>query len=196
MVCYSAGWPAIFPVRTLTTAPQSISVLRERGWKDVPSSPGVYWWYFPVVAIDDLYISDYCKLEALQLRWAPNGYVCLYHGRAKNLRERLKWHATQRLRMSALSSGFLSTFRFTLLALNDFNYLSGEKSINDFFDTLFFGWLPTSSRDDARHVEQEELHGNYQYPLNISSNPCVELVSYIQFVKARRKEYKRKYTDE
>ncbi len=65
-----------------------------------------------------------CDVAQLRLRVAPDGKVCLYHGMANNLAERVEWHAAQKLTLKCLQSGFLSTFRFTLLALNDFDYLS------------------------------------------------------------------------
>ena len=131
------------------TEPQPLSVLRENSWSDVPSSPGVYWWYFAPTELDRLRVSELCDVDQLRLRVAPDGKVCLYHGMANNLAERIEWHAAQKLSLKCLQSGFLSTFRFTLLALNDFDYSrvdSNRRLLRQPFGKLASGQLPRRSR--------------------------------------------------
>ena len=53
-----------------------------------------------------------CDVAQFRLRVAPEEKVCLYHGMTNNLAERIEWHAAQKLTLSYLESGFLSTFRF------------------------------------------------------------------------------------
>ena len=77
------------------TEPQPLLALRAKGWSGVPSSPGVYWWYFPRTELDRLRVAELCDVPRLQLRLALDGKVCLYHGMANNLAERLEWHAAQ-----------------------------------------------------------------------------------------------------
>lgn len=149
------------------TEPQPLSVLRAKGWSGVPSSPGVYWWYFLRTELDRLRVAELCDVPRLQLRFATDGKVCLYHGMANNLAERVEWHAAQKLTLKCLESGFLSTFRFSLLALNDFDYLGGSPQIDDFFDSLSISWLAARTRDEAEALERLELQGTYHYPLNI-----------------------------
>lgn len=175
------------------TDPQPLSVLREKGWSGVPSSPGVYWWYFPRAELDRFRIAELCDVAQLRLRITLDGKVCLYHGMANNISERVRWHAAQKLTLKCLQSGFLSTFRFTVLALNDFDYLGGSDQIDDFFDSLSVNWHAASSRDEAEALERTELQGMYHYPLNIQGNKRAELVEFIRHLKATRGAYKRRY---
>jgi hypothetical protein len=162
------------------TEPQPVSAFRVKAWSGIPSSPGVYWWYFPRTDLDRLQVAELCDVPRLQLRLAPDGKVCLYHGMANNLAERVEWHAAQKLTLKSLQSGFLSTFRFTLLALNDFDYLSGSSQIDDFFDRLSISWQATDSRDVAEALERNELQGAFHYPLNIQGNKRPELATFVR----------------
>ncbi|MDA0840861.1 MAG: hypothetical protein O2857_24080 [Planctomycetota bacterium] len=175
------------------TEPQPLSALRAKGWSGVPSSPGVYWWYFPRTELDRLRVAELCDVPRLQLRFAPDGKVCLYHGMANNLAERVQWHAAQKLTLKCLESGFLSTFRFTLLALNEFDYLGGSSQIDDFFNNLSIGWQATNTRDEAEALERSELQGTYHYPLNIQGNRRPELVAFVRHLKSTRSAYKRRF---
>jgi hypothetical protein len=112
---------------------------------------------------------------------------------ANNLAERVEWHAAQKLTLKSLQSGFLSTFRFTLLALNDFDYLGGSSQIDDFFDSLSISWQAASSRDEAEVLERSELQGTYHYPLNIQGNKRPELVAFVRHLKSARSSYKRRF---
>ncbi|MDB6006762.1 MAG: hypothetical protein JWR15_3749 [Prosthecobacter sp.] len=112
---------------------------------------------------------------------------------ANNLAQRLEWHAAQKLTLKCLQSGFLSTFRFTLLALNDFNYLSGSAQIDDFFDCLSFAWQTADTRDEAEALERSEIQGTYHYPLNIQGNRRPELVEFVRHLKFTRRTYKRQF---
>jgi hypothetical protein len=112
---------------------------------------------------------------------------------ANNLAERVEWHAAQKLTLKCLQSGFLSTFRFTLLALNDFDYLGGSSQIDDFFDSLSIAWQAVDSRDEAEALERSELQGTYHYPLNIQGNSRLELVAFVRHLKSTRSAYKRRF---
>src|SRR5262245_65943051 len=87
----------------------------------------------------------------------------------------------------------LSTFRFTLLALNEFNYLEGTQHIDGFFDDLSVSWQAASTRGEAEALERAELRGAYHYPLNIQGNRRVELFKYVRHLKSARNAYKRRY---
>lgn len=175
------------------TGISSLSALRAAAWFGVPSSPGVYWWYFPPTALDQLGIAELSDVSTLRLRYAPDGKVCLYHGMANNLAERVQWHAAQKLTMTSLRSGFLSTFRLTLLALNDFDYLQGAEQIDGFFDCLSVVWRVATTREEAEEMEQVELRGEYHYPLNIRGNRRPELVAFLRHLKSTRSAYKRRF---
>lgn len=174
--------------------PQPISRLRANQWADVPDSSGVYWWFFPIAELSRLGIDQYCDLTTLKLRQSTDGEVCLYHGLAKSLSQRVAWHAEQKLLLSYLKSGFLSTFRFTLLALNDFDYGLGANAINRYFDSLTFSWQITDSRGAAQEIEHFELTGEYHYPLNIQGNKRPELRAFTKHLKSVRRDYRKRYT--
>ena len=153
----------------------------------------MYRWYFPQTALDHLCIAKLSDVSKLRLRHAPDGKVCLYHGMANNLAERVEWHAAQNLTLSSLRSGFLSTFRFTLLALNDFDYLQGVQQIDEYFDGLSVAWRAATTRAEAEQMEQAELQSEYHYPLNIQGNRRPELLAFIRHLKSSRSTYKRRF---
>ena len=175
------------------TEPRPLSILRKNDWSGIPESPGVYWWYFEPTEIHRLGLSKLCNVDHLRLRVSPDGKVCLYTGMANNLAERIKWHAAQKLKLTCLRSGFLSTFRFTLLALNDFDYLGGPAQIDRYFDSLSVAWQAAKARDEAESLERSELRGTYHYPLNIQGNRLPELVALVGHLKATRSSYKRRF---
>jgi len=164
--------------------------LRKRRWVDVPTDPGVYWWYFPSECIESLGIARYCNMSTLRLLSDASGNLCLYHGIANSLSQRIQWHAEQRLDASAMRSGFLSTFRFTLLALNDFDYMLGDAEINAFYDRLNVRWQITSTREEALAIESANLSSGVSFPLNISGNQSPGVRDFTKFLKAQRKSYK------
>jgi hypothetical protein len=173
--------------------PLPLSFLRKNKWAGVPSSPGVYWWYFPLEELKRLRIAEFCDAAQLRFRQAPQSKLCLYHGMANNLAQRVEWHAAQKLTPSCLKSGFLSTFRFTLLAMIDFDYLSGTEQIDRYFDTLSISWQSANSRAEAAALERAELRSGYHYPLNIQGSHQVELARYVRHLKSTRKTYKERY---
>lgn len=170
--------------------PVLVSSLRAERWQTIPVCSGVYRWYFPPDALHKLRIAEFVPVARLQLRTAPNGHVCLYHGMANSLAQRIKWHAAQRLARSSMESGFLSTFRFTLLALHQFDYWHDEDRLNAEFDQLWVDWMPAESRPHALELEHQEFLSGFHYPLNLQGNPAPELAPYLRFVKDARKSYK------
>lgn len=174
-------------------APHSLAALRRRNWSDLPTSPGVYWWYFLREELDHFRIAAHSAITSLNLRVSDDGRVCLYHGMARNLAQRIKWHAAQPLEPSALRSGFLSTFRLSLLALNRFEYLRESKLIDQYIDRLSLVWLATDTVEAARTMEHDELCGAFHYPLNIQGNRRVETKAYVGYLKGLRKDYRARY---
>ena len=175
------------------TRPRRLGGLRRNDWRDVPCQSGIYWWFFPEICLEDLGIRELCDMDALKLRRSADGKLCLYVGVASSLRQRVKWHADQPLTASALDSGYLSTFRKTLLALNRIDYETGFDEINRFMDGLDVSWLKTEDKRSAEQIETAELDGEFHYPLNIQGNRRAELRAYLQFLKQRRKEYKDRF---
>lgn len=168
---------------------QNVGQLRSGAWKTVPTQSGIYWWYFPKACLARFGINDHCDVPSLRLRSNSDDQVCLYVGMAKSLRERMKWHAEQPLTQSSLRSGFLSTFRKTLLALTDTDYETGFDTINAFMDGLEVTWLATANLRSAKELEDAELDGTFHYPLNIQGNNDPLLKPYVGFLKRQRKEY-------
>jgi GIY-YIG catalytic domain-containing protein len=164
--------------------PISVKKLRRKKWKDIPTDPGMYWWYFPKKYLRQFEIPYGLCLDV------RDGKVCLYCGIAKSLSSRAAWHAAQKLTPGALRSRFLSTLRFTLLALNDFDYVPNGSEIDDFMDLLSLRWQPTKSRSEAESLESRELRGEFRYPLNIKGNLHVELQEYILELKRKRAAYR------
>jgi hypothetical protein len=167
--------------------PTSISSLRRNGWK-IPTKPGVYWWFFSPGHTKRLGVPP----ESLKQCRAFESKVCLYHGMAKNLRERIRWHADQDLTVGALRSGWLSTLRFTLLALNDTHFASGPTLINGFMDALWVCWREARDLEEAHSMEDAQFRAHY-FPLNLKGNARRVLVDYRRFVRQRRRDYKRRH---
>jgi hypothetical protein len=174
--------------------PQPLSSFRAAKWSTIPTTPGVYWWYFPLDDLDRLGISKHCDVSQLRLRQAPDGKVCLYHGMANNLAERVGWHAAQKLGLSSLRSGFLSTFRLSLLALNDYDYFGGDDKINAYFDRLSVAYQSAATREDAEAIEHEEFNGGFHFPINLMGNRRPELVAFRGHLKSLRRAYKSRFS--
>ena len=130
-----------------------LAELRAHRWLSLPEESGVYWWYFPEILVDKINLAGHCEMSSLNLKRNDRGELCLYHGLAKNLSQRIKWHGDQELTLGALSSGFISTFRLTLLALCQIEYAGGKKQIDSIFDQLSVSWQVTSSRREAEDIE-------------------------------------------
>ena len=114
-------------------------------------------------------------------------------GIAKNLRERIKWHAEQRLSQSALRSQALSTLRFSLIALAKLNYNSGDAEINRLMDELDVSWISTQGKPEAKTIESSQLSGDFNCALNIRGNHHVETARFTKYLKEQRKAYRRQY---
>jgi hypothetical protein len=106
------------------------------------------------------------------------------------LRQRLIWHAEQKLAPSALQSGYLSTFRFSLLALNAVDFATGGMEIDRLMNELAISWQVTPTAGHAKTVEHTELGGRFHYPLNLQGNSRAELTGFRQHLKSLRKSYK------
>jgi hypothetical protein len=159
----------------------------------VPSDAGVNWWYFPEACLDELKIKEFCDTESPTFRRSASGQVCLYVGVASELRERTEWHADQALSQSALNSGFLSTFRKSLLALKWIEYSTGFDEINRFMDRLEIAWQTTADLPSAKQIEAAEIDGEFHFPINLQGNRREELQRYLRYLKQRRKEYKTEF---
>jgi len=172
----------------------AVSNLRQTNWSTVPKGSGYYRWYFPEPSLRPLGLETLPQQAELKLHLIEhNGmlYYGFYFGIAKSLRERVTWHSAQPLKRSALKSGFLSTFRFSLLALLDLEYSeSGQRALDDFMNHLFIEWTETSTKAEAEAVERAELRGELTYPINLQGNKTPGARAYVRDLKQKRKQYK------
>ena len=173
--------------------PHPIERLRASDWMEIPNGPGVYWWYFPQRHLELFGIAHHCDADGLRLRRARSGRLCLYVGIAKSLRKRIKWHAAQPLRQSTLRSGWLSTLRFSLLALGKLNYNSGDAAINRLMDELSVSWASTQGKPEADLIEASELRGGFHFPLNIRDNHRLETARFVEHLQELRRVYRKQY---
>ena len=170
-----------------------VATLRKQAWNDVPTSPGVYLWYFPPKQTTEFLQKLDLEAGDLNLQ-SKGGKFPIYCGIAKNLRQRLAWHTSQRLSASALKSGYLSTLRLTLLALIDKPYFASETEIelNELLNNCLFEWRSTASKFIAETKEKELLTSGV-FPLNIQKNAQPRLASSKRKLMKLRKSYKAKY---
>lgn len=151
---------------------------------------GVYRWWFRKESAENLLASvkDLVEWDHIQ-RKSIDGedYLALYFGMTKNIRNRLKWHISQKHRPNSIKSGLISTLRKTLSALLDQPLSASEEEINQFIDgNCVLEWEYCDSETEAKKIEKEELEETY-YPLNLQGNKRTskELKSVL---KQKRKE--------
>ena len=151
---------------------------------------GVYRWWFRKESAENLLASvkDLVEWDHIQ-RKSIDGedYLALYFGMTKNIRNRLKWHISQKHRPNSIKMGLISTLRKTLSALLDQPLSASEEEINQFIDgNCVLEWEYCDSETEAKKIEKEELEETY-YPLNLQGNKRTskELKSVL---KQKRKE--------
>ena len=96
----------------------------------------------------------------------------LYFGISKNLKDRAKWHISQKHTASAIKHGTISTLRHTLSALLDKDLSRSENDLNSFMDAnCYFEWDYVNQFKNAEELEKNELSNEQSiYPLNIKDN--------------------------
>ena len=175
---------------------RKVSALRENNFKCVKRKPGYYIWWFEKEAAESLiedmdeWLTDKGKL--LTRKFDDLEYVALYFGISKNMRGRIRWHASQKHTSSTVSKGFLSTLRQTLSALLGSPMSKSCQIINKFIDdNCIWEWAYTDTPEEARQIELETLSQNspYYYPLNVEANHTIHKDAVI-WLKEKRKEHK------
>lgn len=174
----------------------AVRELRMNSWKSVPTQCGVYWWYFPETFVEEFGVFDHCTCARDEFESLPSGELLLYVGVAKSLRQRTAWHAEQRLTQSSLRSGFLSTFRLSLLALCDFPYATAESYINEVFDELRVRWRSCENRTEADEIERQVIGSNTPLPINLRDNHDPRTESFRTRLSQLRKTYKSEHRTE
>ena len=159
-------------------------------FSSIPKTPGVYRWWFPQPLAKELLSSlqgvDNGKIAKETIDGRE--YWCLYFGISKDLRQRIKWHTTQKHTPSAVKSGFLSTLRQTISAVLGIAESQSEDEVNKVMDQCYWDWCATSTHDKAKHVETQALANGY-YPLNVQENKGVD-AEVVRQLKELRHKYK------
>ena len=161
-------------------------------FRDIPKEPGVYRWWFPrdlaekllepLAGVDTKQISKKKIIDGKE-------YWCLYFGIAKDLRQRIRWHACQKHSPSAVKHGFLSTLRQSISALLGLDQTMSAAAVSDVLEQCYWDWCPTVTKEKAEAIEKERLSNEY-FPINIQGNKEVDL-SVIKQLKELRKKHKK-----
>jgi hypothetical protein len=137
----------------------------------IPDLPGYYKWWAPGSIVKKLLGDFYEQLlpHLTQGQEEFGGYCYIYVGIAtKSLRERLDWHVNQKHSLSAIKSGFLSTFRASISSL-----ISGDQSDTDETNDIINEMLVEYEiSEDFKEMERMEMK-KHQLPLNIQGQPHV-----------------------
>lgn len=171
----------------------SVKALKEHDprFTSIPKEPGIYRWWFPkeraqqlLSSIHGIETNRICK-EAIQ----GEEYWCLYFGIAKDLRQRIRWHACQKHTASAVKHGILSTLRQSVSALLQLDQTISTDKVNEVLECCYWDWLSTASKEEAKIIEKREISKGY-FPINIQENKSVAPTVLAQ-LKSLRKEHKK-----
>ena len=178
-------------------AVSKVSVLRNCRFKCVDKTPGLYRWWFKKEVAHGLIKNMSQWLTENDKFYMQNfdgeEYIALYFGISTNLRDRIRWHISDKHRPSSVSTRFLSTLRQTLSALLEKPMTESEDIINKFLDdNCILEWSYTETHEAARQVELNTLSPKspYYYPLNVESNHTIHKDA-LKWLKQQRKEYRR-----
>lgn len=166
------------------------------GQLPVEERPGVYTWWFKESEAESIMrkLGLLNFMDRLMVR-KINGenYYALYFGIAggkSGLLGRIKWHVCQKHTASTVKSGYLSTLRKTICAINGCDMTKGESITNEVMDrNCYWEWWYTKNEEDAETIEKQELCTHY-YPLNIKDNKLVDKDT-INLLKKLRTKYKK-----
>lgn len=157
----------------------------------VAKEPGVYRWWFPRDLAEKL-LKPLADVDTKQIsKEIVDGeeYWCLYVGIAKDLRQRIRWHACQKHSPSAVKHGFLSTLRQSISALLGLDQTMSAADVSDILEKCYWDWCPTATKEDAEDIEKEQLISGY-FPINIQGNKNVD-PAVIKRLKELRKKHKK-----
>lgn len=157
----------------------------------VAKEPGVYRWWFPRDLAEKL-LKPLTGVGTKQIsKEIVDGeeYWCLYLGIAKDLRQRIRWHACQKHSPSAVKHGFLSTLRQSISALLGLDQTMSAADVNDVLEKCYWDWCPTATKEEAEAIEKKQLISGY-FPINIQGNKNVD-PAVIKQLKELRKKHKK-----
>ena len=160
--------------------------------RDIPKEPGVYRWWFPRDLAEKL-LEPLAGVDTTQIskKEIVDGeeYWCLYFGIAKDLRQRIRWHACQKHSPSAVKHGLPSTLRQSISALLGLDQTMSADKVSDVLEKCYWDWYPTATKGDAEDIEKEQLTKVY-FPINIQGNKKVGS-AVIKRLKELRKKHKK-----
>jgi hypothetical protein len=172
---------------------EKVNSLRKTNYSSVNNEPGFYrFWFEENVAqqlLSKLLVVGTYRIEKRTIN--DTCYWALYFGISKNLKDRAKWHISQKHTASAIKHGTISTLRHTLSALLDKDLSRSENDLNSFMDAYcYFEW-DYAKLDDAEELEKKKLsNAQSVYPLNIKDNKI--LAKDVKSILHKlRKEHKR-----
>ncbi len=157
----------------------------------VAKEPGVYRWWFPRDLAEKL-LKPLADVDTKQIsKEIVDGgeYWCLYLGIAKDLRQRIRWHACQKHSPSAVKHGFLSTLRQSISALLGLDQTMSAADVSDVLEKCYWDWCPTATKGDAEDIEKVQLISGY-FTINIQGNKNVD-PAVIKRLKELRKKHKK-----
>lgn len=160
-------------------------------FRDIPKEPGVYRWWFPRDLAEKL-LKPLTGVDTKQIsKEIVDGeeYWCLYLGIAKDLRQRIRWHACQKHSPSAVKHGFLSTLRQSISALLGLDQTMSAADVSDVLEKCYWDWCPTATKGDAEDIEKEQLISGY-FSINIQGNKNAD-PAVIKRLKELRKKHKK-----
>ena len=145
----------------------------------VPTEPGVYKWYMPKPLAYSLSV----PIEGCEYKEGSGYFV--YVGIAKNMRQRLHWHISQKHSISSVKSGFLSTLRQTLCGIAKVP-MDDENTANTIIDKMSIEFSICSSKNEAESIEQDIIY-NCILPLNIMHNkhPFVKELKHLRSISKK-----------
>ena len=159
--------------------------------KSIPKEAGVYRWWFPKELAEILLSS----LKGIDLKLInkeeinDKEYWCLYFGIAKNLRQRIHWHACQKHTASAVKHGVISTLRQSISSLLKLDQTTSTDKVSEILEQCYWDWVSTDTKNTAKDIEKRELSDGY-FPLNIQENKSVPS-SVLTQLKELRKRHKK-----
>ena len=158
---------------------------------NVTTFSGVYrWWFLKDVALELLKnLNDIDNNRIMKEQIDGKEYWCLYFGISKNLRQRIKWHTTQKHSTSTVKNGFLSTLRQTISAILNIDETKSEQKVNEIMEYAYWDWCETLTYNEAKSIETDALSSGY-FPLNVKENKGVKPSVVLQ-LKQLRKIYKK-----
>ena len=142
----------------------SVKLLKEQDprFTSIPKEPGIYRWWFPKETAQQLLSSIHgietnriCK-EVIQ----GEEYWCLYFGIAKDLRQRIRWHACQKHTASAVKHGILSTLRQSISALLQLDQTTSTDKVSELLERCYWiGCLQPPRRMRRSSRKERSLKG-------------------------------------